>query len=116
MKVENNTIQAIANYFRAALKDQFDSSEIEQHLQITFNHYFGLNKAALILDGDNDFSESNRQKVLDIIEQLKSNKPLAQIIGEWEFYELTFKVNKYTLIPRPEIESCLAALFSSIIK
>lgn len=104
MKVESNTIQSIANYFRAALKNQFDSSEIEQHLQITFHHYFGLNKAALILDGDNDFSELKRQKVIDVIEQLKSNKPLAQIIGEWEFYELTFKVNEHTLIPRPETE------------
>jgi release factor glutamine methyltransferase len=104
MKVESNTIQSIANYFRAALKNQFDSSEIEQHLQITFYHYFGLNKAALILDGDNDFSELKRQKVIDVIEQLKSNKPLAQIIGEWEFYELTFKVNEHTLIPRPETE------------
>jgi release factor glutamine methyltransferase len=104
MSIESHTIRFAANHFRAELKNQFDSSEIEQLIQITFYHYFSLNKADIILDGDRILSALNIQKVNEVIQELKSNKPLAQIIGEWEFFDFTFKVNEHTLIPRPETE------------
>jgi hypothetical protein len=53
MRIESNTIRFTAKHFRAELKNQFDSSEIEQLIQITFYHYFSLNKADIILDGNN---------------------------------------------------------------
>ncbi len=104
MKTFSETVRSVANYFREELKQKFDSSEIEQMLQITFAHYFSLTKSDLILNGDDRFQEANYQKVKDVIGELKTNKPLAQIIGEWEFFDLPFKVTEQTLIPRPETE------------
>jgi release factor glutamine methyltransferase len=104
MIIESNTIRFTANAFRKELTNQFDSSEIEQLLQITFEHYFSLGKADIILDGDKELSPLNIQKLKEVIQALKLNKPLAQIIGLWVFFGLTFKVNKHTLIPRPETE------------
>lgn len=34
-----------------------------------------------------------------------SGEPLAHVLGEWDFYGLTLKLSKDTLIPRPETET-----------
>jgi len=104
MKMPNNTISAAANYFKDELKPFYDLSEIEQMLQITFAHYFGLTKVDLILNGQEHLSESDLLKIIYAVKDLKKNKPLAYIIGAWEFYGLNFIVNEHTLIPRPETE------------
>lgn len=36
--------------------------------------------------------------------RLHAGEPLAHLLGEWDFYDLTFKVTADTLIPRPETE------------
>lgn len=41
------------------------------------------------------------------VELRKNGKPLAYILGEWEFYSLPFKVNENVLIPRPDTETLI---------
>jgi len=38
------------------------------------------------------------------ITKRKNGEPLQYILGEWDFYDLTFKVGRGVLIPRPETE------------
>jgi release factor glutamine methyltransferase len=104
MEIIDKTIEFAANYFREELKNTLSSSELEQTLQITLSHYFKLERVDLVLKKDDVLSDIDFQKINDVITAIKTNKPLAQIIGEWEFYGLSLKVNKHTLIPRPETE------------
>lgn len=104
MKIPNNTITAAVNYFKDELKTFFDVSELEQITQITFFHFFKINRIDLILKGGEHLSESELLKIIYTVKALKKNKPLAYILGQWEFYGLPFKVNEHTLIPRPETE------------
>ena len=48
--------------------------------------------------------ESRKSKVESMLKRRINNEPLAYIFGEKEFYGLNFKVNKNTLVPRPETE------------
>jgi hypothetical protein len=80
MKTYYETVSSATNYFREELKNQFELSELYQILQITFTHYFSLEKADLILNKEDFFLESDFDKLKTIISVLKTNKPLAQII------------------------------------
>jgi len=48
--------------------------------------------------------------------QLENDKPVDYIIGYKEFYGLDFKVNKHTLVPRPETEQMVDLAKEVILK
>lgn len=48
--------------------------------------------------------EEQLEKLKDALRRRASGEPLQYILGEWDFYNLTFKVGDGVLIPRPETE------------
>lgn len=104
MKMPNNTLGSAVSYFKDELNNFFDASEIEQMMYIAFNHFFGINKIDLLTDLNRQFTESELLKIVHTVKDLRTKKPLAYILGEWEFLGFLFKVNKHTLIPRQETE------------
>jgi release factor glutamine methyltransferase len=104
MKMPDNTLSALKTYFKNELNSFFDATEIESMFSIVVEHYFNITKKDFILTPDKRLSESDLLKVIYCVKGLKTKKPLAYILGEWEFFGLPFKVNESTLIPRPETE------------
>ncbi|MDO9231751.1 MAG: peptide chain release factor N(5)-glutamine methyltransferase [bacterium] len=49
-----------------------------------------------------------------ILQRRLKHEPIAYILGQKEFYGLNFKVNKHTLIPRPETEHLVDAVISNL--
>ena len=49
-------------------------------------------------------SENEIQIIDNIIKRRKAGEPLQYVLGNWDFYDLTFSVGKGVLIPRPETE------------
>ena len=84
--------------------DFYVDSEIDSMQRIMLDYYFGLDRASIALNLNQLFSESDLIKIINTVKRLKKREPLAYILGEWEFYGLTFKVDENTLIPRPETE------------
>lgn len=104
MKMPNNTLDAVISYIKTELNNLYDESEIKSMTYIMLEHFFSISKKDILLNKEKRFSESELLQVIYAVKDLKKQKPLAYIFGEWEFYGLTFKVNQHTLIPRPETE------------
>jgi release factor glutamine methyltransferase len=104
MEIPNNTLEYAINYFKEELCGVYDKSELGQLLQIAFSHYLNLSRIDLALSRDRELTEEDLNKITLVVNELKQQKPLAQIIGIWEFFGIPIKVNEHTLIPRPETE------------
>ena len=75
-------------------------------------HYCDVNRMKYILNPDFNLDKNQELKLLDAINSLKKNMPLQYIIGETEFLNLKFLLNKFVLIPRPETEELVSWILS----
>lgn len=60
------------------------------------------------------FERSDTPDFDAMVERRLSYEPLAYILGEWEFFSLTFKVVPPLLVPRPETEHLVEAVLDHI--
>lgn len=104
MKIADNTIQAVTNYIKQQLSAALDDQEVRQTIRVMMKHYFGFSATDLVFKRDHRFTESELVKIIHCVKRLQKHEPLAQILGETEFFGLPFYVNQHTLIPRPETE------------
>ena len=97
-------ISELKNQFRAQLSELYPSEEIQSFFNILSKIYLNLSRVEIALNPDIEISKETAVLFQKAILRLKNNEPIQYIIGETEFYGLPFKVNKHTLIPRPETE------------
>ena len=97
-------VSNIIPYFIKQLNGIVQEREIISLAYISIDFLLGYNRSDCIIHSDKDITSEVSDKIKQIIADLKTNKPIQHIIGETEFYELKFKVNEHTLIPRPETE------------
>ncbi len=97
------TIYQLKERFYFELKEFYLKREIESFFYITATTYFKTTRVALAID-EREISSEDIAFFDKVILELKDYKPIQYIFGKTEFYGLTFKVDKNTLIPRPETE------------
>ena len=97
-------VSNIIPYFKAELLGITQEREIISWAYIVIQHLLGYNRSDCIIHADKEITIEISDDIKQIIEELKRQKPLQYILGKAEFYGLKFKVNKHTLIPRPETE------------
>lgn len=69
-----------------------------------FESLLKINKQSLITDNTDILSNEQIKIINNAIERRKKHEPLQYIIGNWDFYDMTFYVGEGVLIPRPETE------------
>lgn len=67
---------------------------------------FGLSMSEIPLLSDRDFDSP---ELTEAIEKRAGGYPLQYILGEWDFYGLTFEVSEHCLCPRADTETAVEA-------
>lgn len=72
--------------------------------EVLLAHILKKDRAWLLSHPNYQLSTINYKQFRSFVSRRKRHEPIAYILGEKEFYGLTFKVNRHALIPRPETE------------
>ncbi len=67
-------------------------------------HALGLTRLDLYVHFDRPLEEAELARIRPLLGARASGRPLAQVIGDREFFGLSFAVGERALIPRPESE------------
>lgn len=76
--------------------------------EILLAHAISQSRTFLFTHPEYDLSEDEIQTFTSYCDKRKQGVPIAYIIGEKEFWDITLKVTEDVLIPRPETESIVA--------
>ncbi len=72
--------------------------------QMLLQFVLKVNKAFILTHPEYVLTSAQTVAFNDLVARRKTGEPVAYLIGEREFYDLTFKVTPAVLIPRPETE------------
>jgi len=81
-----------------------DSSSARIEVQCLLQAVLQVNRAWLLTHPEQLLSDDQTSRLSALYERRLNGEPIAYLLGEREFYGLNFKVNRATLIPRPETE------------
>lgn len=92
------------SYIRNSLKELYPPGEIAGFIRLIMEHVCGLQSHHLLMGKGKELSETEKERIEQIVERLKQSEPIQYIIGTTPFCGLLFEVNPSVLIPRPETE------------
>ncbi len=82
--------------------------------RILLGHALGWRRTELITRGDEPIGDAALERYRALAARRLAGEPIAQLIGEREFYGLLFEVTPDVLIPRPETELLVEATLAAI--
>lgn len=100
----SETIRTISNSTIKILVPEYDITEIKAILRIIFEEYLGWSFTQQVINYEQEIPEEPLRKIESAIKQLSKGEPIQYILGHEYFMGLKLKVNRSTLIPRPETE------------
>lgn len=100
---------ALERHLRAAAARLANSETPHLDVRVLARHALGLDDAGLILAGDRQITEDERAAIEALIARRARGEPVSQIVGEKDFFGLTFETAPGVLTPRPDSESLIEA-------
>ncbi len=107
-------IKKLKEIFLSELKGVYPKPEIQSFFYLLTNYHLELDRIDIALDPKFEIKSFIEQKFHSALADLKKEIPIQYIIGETEFYDLKFKVNKHVLIPRQETEELIEWVINDV--
>jgi release factor glutamine methyltransferase len=74
----------------------------------------GRERVALIADAPEMLTAEQQARLEEVVRRRCAREPLAYVVGEKEFWSLSFEVGPAVLIPRPESETVVEAVLAQL--
>ncbi|MDD4644736.1 MAG: peptide chain release factor N(5)-glutamine methyltransferase [Bacteroidales bacterium] len=91
-------------FLKNKLNGLYSDRETESVSRLILEHLTGLSWIQVRLNWELDFTQDQEKRAVEIVQRLQDHEPIQYVLGETEFYGLTFKVRPGVLIPRGETE------------
>lgn len=108
------TISDYKKFFKIELSELYNNSETAFLSAVFIEKITGFNSFYQRRFSDQELLIDDEKKLSDALSELKTGKPYQHILGETEFYGMSFFVNEHVLIPRPETEELLELAIKKI--
>ena len=114
MKIATNKLVDLYNYYQVELATIYDSDELWAIFELICEETLGFSKVEVKQRLQSNLNQSDVLIIYDIAKELKLGKPVQYCLGKAYFYDLKFKVNQATLIPRPETEELVDLIIKDL--
>lgn len=109
-------IQELRKDFVDHLSQYYDKEEVLSFFYLLTDKFLGLKRVQVALSLEKLVSGEQLQLFGEVKKRLIAQEPIQYILGETEFYGLTFLVNPHVLIPRQETEELVDWVIKDIHK
>lgn len=96
------TLDQLTTSLRTALTGLYDGREAAWIARVVMEYHTGKNRTDLLLHGSDEASPLLAGMIDEARARLLAGEPVQYLLGEAWFHGLTLKVDRSTLIPRPE--------------
>ena len=102
-------ILAVANQLRVAGID-----EPRREARLLLCRALGVDRASLISLNDRNLNDGEIRRLKNLAGRRSQREPMAYILGEREFWSLSFRLGPNVLIPRPDSETVVEAVLDAL--
>lgn len=109
-------VQELRKDFIDHLSQYYGKEEARSFFYLLTEKYLGLKRVQVALSLEKVISGRQLELFFEVRKRLAAQEPIQYILGETEFYGLTFLVNQHVLIPRQETEELVDWIITDIHK
>ncbi len=108
------TVKDVFRQYQQALTGTYSYQEIDAITSLILTDLLHTSKAELKAFPETEIAHQHAERLVNILIELKTGRPIQYILGHTEFYGLTFNVTPSVLIPRPETEELVQWVINTV--
>jgi release factor glutamine methyltransferase len=87
MKINNNNLNSLLNFYKIHLNDTYNDDEIKAVFYLVCDHYLGFSKSEVLIKLNDRINQSDLINIYNTCIKLKTGKPIQYILNQAYFFD-----------------------------